>query len=153
MYALRVFKEKNIKCELFPDHNLDFGGLGWDIQNNHFKVYFRFYNFKKLSETYKHLLADMNNNSPSGLLSITYMGNKIVERKIYYYPKNEMVAKVKSQFREEKQQDCNKEIEWKNKLDRIGKHIVKKYKNNHYELDTITYKDKHNYTLYFPLIG
>ena len=152
-YALKVLKERNIKCELFPDNNLDFGGLGWDIKNNHFKGYFRFHTFKQLSETYKKLLPHMNNNNVSGLLSITYVGGKIVERKIYCYPKNEMVAKLKSQSREEIQQDCDKKMKWENKLDITGKNIVRKYKSNNYELDAITYKDKNNYTIYFPMIG
>ena len=152
-YALLVLKERNIKCELSPDINMDFGGLGWDIKNNYFKIYFRFYDFKKLPDIYKMLLPDMNNNNISGLLSITYDNNgNILERKIYSYPKNEMIAKLKSQYREEIQQDCNKKIKWEEKLDITGKNILKKYKNNNYELDTITYKDKNNYTIYFPMI-
>lgn len=153
IYAKKVLHERNIQSEIIPNSNIAFGGLGWDIQNNHFKIYFRFYDFKKLSDTYKELLPDMINNYQSGLLSITYnKNNKIIERKIYCYPIFEMVATLQSIYRKDIQHDCHNNNKWVDKLDKTGLKILDIYKNK-YKLDTITYKNKENYTMYFPMIG
>jgi hypothetical protein len=39
MYAKEVLKERKIKCEIEPNDNYIFGGLGWDIQSGYFKIY------------------------------------------------------------------------------------------------------------------
>jgi len=152
--ARNVLAERKIVCEIVPDQNINFGGLGWDIENGHFKIYFRFFNYEKLSPKYKKLLSDMSDYCKSGLLSITYDNNgNIFERKIYCYPKNEKVANLKSETRNDIQQDCNKDIDWSSKVCNIGRRILDTYKKDEYRLDAITYKDKRNYTMYFPIIG
>lgn len=152
--AQSVLDERKIQCEITINDNIVFGGLGWDIDNGHFKVYYRFFNYKDLNSYYKYLLPETNNKCDSGIISITYDSNgKILERKIYCYPKNEMIAKLKSQLREDIQQDCTGNEKWELKLNRTGKKILKLYKKNGYKLDAITFKDKMNYTIYFPMIG
>lgn len=154
--ALTIFKEKNIVIEIEPSSNINFYGLGWDIVRGHFKVYFRFFDYQFLEPFYKKLLPDeskMKNNYESGLLSITYDRNgNVFERKIYTYPKNTRIVKLKSDQREDTQRDCFHNGKWKRKLDDNGKKLIDIYEKDNYHLDTITYKDQHNYTMYFPKV-
>ena len=39
------------------------------------------------------------------------------------------------------------------KINKTGKMIINKYKNNNYEIDTINYRNKNNFILYFPKTG
>ena len=154
-YAKKVLEEKKIKCEIEPNNNYIFGGLGWDIQNGHFKIYFRFINYNNLSYEYKKLLPqNLKNIWESGLLSITYdkTGN-VFEKKIYSYPKNEMIAELKSKKRYEIQlENKYNDNKWDTKLNDSGLKILKLYEKNGYKLDTIVFKNKMNYVLYFPMI-
>jgi hypothetical protein len=173
--AQPILKERNIKCEIISDKNTIFGGLGWDIDRGHFKVYFRFLDFKTLDPIYRKLQPNMNSNcnsdeakasSPhqegsfasffydSGIISITYDNNgNVLERKLYCYPKDTMVAELKSKLREDTQQDCKGDEAWETKLNRTGKNVLKLYNKSGYKLDAITFKDRMNYTMYFPFIG
>lgn len=157
-FALHIFKEKNINIatEIEPNSNINFYGLGWDIVRGHFKVYFRFFDYQFLEPLYKKLLpvdSEMKNNCESGLLSITYDRNgNVFERKMYTYPKNTRIAKLKSNKREDIQRDCFSNSKWKRKLDDNGNKIMDLYEKDGYRLDTITYKDKYNYTMYFPKV-
>jgi len=153
-FAQDVLNERNIQCEIIQNNNNIFGGLGWDVNSGHFKVYFRFLNYKHLESYYKKLLPDMSNKRKSGILSITYDNNgKVLERKIYCYPKDTMVAELKSKVREDTQHDCYGNEDWELKLNKTGKKILKLYKQSGYKLDAITFKDRMNYTIYFPMIG
>ena len=153
-HALEVIKERKIKCEIIPDKNILFGGLGWDIESGHFKIYYRFLDYKKLGSRYKKLSPDMTGKCRSGLLSITYDNDgNILERKLYGYPKNERVAYLKSEKRSDIQQDCDKYMDWRPKVGDAGKKILKMYRKDGYWLDAITYKDDMNYTMYFPVVG
>lgn len=154
-YSLEVLREKQIICEITPGKNILFGGLGWDIENNYFKVYFRFNDYRKIPDTFKKLLPDMSHSHTSGIISITYgKNNKIVERKVYYYPKNELVAKLVSDKRKETQVDINSSIhKYKKQVGEQGKKLLELYEKNGYSLDTMTYKNKMNYTFYFPVVG
>lgn len=153
--VLPVLNERNIKCEIVPDKNNIFGGLGWDFENSHFKIYFRFINHIYLPLLYKKLLPlDTSDKCNGGILSITYnFKGGIIERKIYCYPKKYMIAELRSDKRKDIQKDCSYDENWKNKISIVGKNMLNKYKKNNYLLDTITYIDKVNYTLYFPMIG
>lgn len=152
--AIPVLAERRIVCEIIPDKNIHFGGLGWDIENGYFKIYFRFFNYERLSTSYKKLLSDMKDNCKSGLLSITYDKDGFVfERKIYCYPKSKKVANLKSETRNDIQQDCHNNMNWRIKVCDTGKKILDIYENDKYTLDAITYKDNLNYTMYFPKVG
>ena len=150
-YVLPILQEKKINCELKPSKNIDFYGIGWDIEKNHFKLYFIFYDYTKIPGIYKKLLPNMDDKYKEGLLSITYLKNTLFERKVYTYPKNKYFAILKSENREEKQHEY-KNINLENKINDIGKKILKKYNRSGYMLDTITYKNKNDYTFYFPLV-
>jgi hypothetical protein len=156
IYAKEVLKERKIICEIEPNDNYIFGGLGWDIQSGYFKIYFRFINHKNLSTEYKKLLPyNLKNIWDSGLLSITYDNNgNILEKKIYTYLKNEMVVELKSDKRHDIQRDIrDKNNNWETKLSNEGCKILKIYEKSGYKLDTIMFKNNINYTLYFPMIG
>ena len=44
-------------------------------------------------------------------------------------------------------------MDWASKVCDIGKRILNTYKKDEYRLDAIMYKDKRNYTMYFPIVG
>ena len=150
--ALLVLNEKGIQCEIIPNNNIVFGGLGWDIKRNHFKIYFRFYNYSLLENSIKELLPYMKNKCKSGILSITYHSktNKILEKKLYCYSKDNINVNLISKFRNEIQQNCILGKKYNSKFCKKGKKLLKIYEKNGYQLDTLTYKSKNNYTMYFP---
>ena len=151
-FAKEILKERGIKSEIHPDNNIIFGGLGWDFEEGHFKTYFRFKNFKNISSNYQKLLENMENKCKDGIISITYgINGNILERKVYCYHENESIAELKSEFRQDIQKDCNSQEKWN--LNTTGNNILELYKKSRYNLDTITYKDRINYTMYFPRIG
>ena len=151
-FSKEILNERGIKSEIVPNNNIIFGGLGWDFEEKHFKTYFRFKNFKNLSLKYQKLMGNMENKCNDGIISITYDTTGIVlEIKVYCYSKNENIAELKSKFRHDIQKDCNGLEKWN--LNTNGNNILELYKKSGYKLDTITYKDKNNYTVYFPQIG
>ena len=94
----------------------------------------------------------MENKCKDGIISITYgINGNILERKVYCYHENESIAELKSEFRQDIQKDCNSQEKWN--LNTTGNNILELYKKSRYNLDTITYKDRINYTMYFPRIG
>ena len=150
--AKEILNERGIKSEILTDNNIIFGGLGWDFEEGHFKTYFRFKNFKNLSSNYQKLLGNMQNKCKDGIISISYDTNgNILERKVYCYSKKDNIAELRSEFRNDIQQDCNGQEKWN--LNTTGNSILELYRKSGYKLDTITYKDKQNYTMYFPQIG
>ena len=115
VYAQDVLKERSIVLEQeFEQNNeaFSFYGLGWDLEENNFKLYLMFHGVTNLPETYKSLAtnklkdvgidlahAEINHH---GLISLTYYENmeKVLlkpdtveksesilhERKVYLYP-------------------------------------------------------------------
>ena len=152
--AKKVLVERNIICEIEPNKNIKFGGLGWDIENEYFKIYFRFIHYTQLSLEYQKLISDFKNIWDSGLISLTYHNGNIIEKKIYTYPKNESIARLKSFIRSDIQLDVrhNRDI-WKTKLNTEGVNLLTMYEKNGFKLDTITFKDSNDYSLYFPMMG
>jgi hypothetical protein len=116
----------------------------------------KYINHNILSPEYKKLLPfNLKKIWESGLLSITYdINGNILEKKIYSYPKDEMVAELKSDKRYDIQKESrNENNKWETKLSDDGCKILKMYEKSGYKLDTITFKNKMNYTLYFPMLG
>lgn len=152
-YALKVLEERCIQPPLQPDDNLIFYGLGWDIEEGHLKLYYRFLDFDILNDEYKKLERKGSAKySRSGLLSWTFdSNNKVLETKLYRYPLDELEAHMFSSIRADRQVDCKKDSSWKDKINEIGQKIVAKYGEGNYLLDTITIKDKDHFTLYFPM--
>lgn len=163
-YALDILKDRNIilpKYLLSDDYK--FGGLGWDLDNDYFKVYFRCLNknffyihkniylncrnkkiFKKIQNEYK-----SNKYWKEGILSFTYKNNKLYEKKIYVYPKYNkkylttyMLSNIRGII---KQNDINNY----NTNDKIEKKLIEKYNNRNFKLDTVS-MSKEGKVFYFP---
>ena len=163
-YALDILKERNI---IIPNYlfNKDyiFGGLGWDLNKDLFKVYFRCLNSKfiknkdsldiisKISKTNKQInkiLKEFKTKKywKEGLISFTYKNNKLYEKKIYLYPK------YSYKFITYMLSDKRGIIEQKDILNQnnvIDNKIIQDYKSINFELDTYT-KDDDEITMYFP---
>ena len=137
-YAMEVLKERNI--EISMDNEI-FGGLGWDIDNDIFKIYYIFKDYRKYTDIKK------DNILKGGIISFSYKNNKFYEKKIYLYSIDGITTYLISDKRKEIQKDIYKN---KNDISDIGKKIINKYKKSGYNLDTINYRDKNNYVLYFP---
>ena len=131
--AKKVLVERNIICEIEPNKNIKFGGLGWDIENEYFKIYFRFIHYTQLSLEYQKLISDFKNIWDSGLISLTYHNGNI---------RSDIQLDVRH----------NRDI-WKTKLNTEGVNLLTMYEKNGFKLDTITFKDSNDYSLYFPMMG
>ena len=144
-YAEPILKERNIKLPI-NSKNYKFGGLGWDFNNKIFKIYF----IDNLN------LSSLNQFKNQGILSFSYnFPGELIEKKLYLYPKNNKNMTILfSKKRKEKQINVNKNIKTiLSKINKTGKMIINKYKNNNYEIDTINYRNKDNFILYFPKTG
>jgi hypothetical protein len=177
--ALSVMNERNIKPPFYrEDKNIMFYGLGWDFKKKHFKIYCRFKDFDLLEKKYRDLVpSSINQNQNqnqnqnkkqcegetegylrSGLVSWTYYfpSGKMIETKIYRYSKNGKETDLYSDQRKEKQIDCfygnvkKNQKNWSKRVNSTGKNIISKYQENGYLLDTIAFKNKNEFSLYFP---
>jgi hypothetical protein len=126
-----------------------FYGLGWDILERQFKVYFR---VLRLAEAPLELLQGQSlpGHREEGLLSFTYTDGLLSESKVYLYPLDtpgeaRMVSDRRGVVA---QHDVQPAQRWE--LNNLGQSIVALYKEFGEELDTITYQDSDNFTLYFP---
>ncbi len=137
-----------------------FYGLGWDIEDELFKVYFRTLDWRELPPLLAELVVDYNWNDhrPEALLSLTFQQNQLIERKIYLYPKDEdtpegtlgralMITDTRGVVT---QSDLSPSREIPYDLNEIGQKILAAYQEIGEGLDTIAYEAKDNYTLYFP---
>lgn len=153
-YAKRVLKERNITLPFPPGGNFMFNGLGWDFENGHFKVYYRYWDSAKLLPQYKKLITSNETYLKQGLISWTYnQDGVLIETKIYCYPEHEREAHLFSDQRHDIQKDCkkNNSFIWGDYINKTGRDIMMKYGEKNYVLDTITVKDKDHFTLYFPM--
>lgn len=141
-FAKSVLKERGIEL---PNLNMQFGGLGWDFEEGLFKVYFRFNDFDKIEKKYRGLSE--GNFMKEGLLSFSYKNNKLLETRVYRYNEND--AHLFSDKRHDIQKDIQKDI-FNGRINEYGKKIIEKYNQQNYLLDTITIKNKDDFTLYFP---
>lgn len=138
-----------------------FGGLGWDIEENQFKVYFRWLGLASLPADLSALMdnIEVSDHRDECLVSYTYVDNSLDESKVYLYPKTErdlpdgvanetwMVTDKRGLVR---QYDLFYPSNWGGKLNKTGRDIVKKYRSRKQALDTINYTDENDFTLYFP---
>lgn len=163
--AKKIIDYKNINIsEIINDDNIYFYGLGWDLKNNHFKIYFRYYDFNKLKNKYKKIILiknkNLNNNKnynedflKNGILSLTFIKNKLIEEKIYFFKNNDQNAYLFTNKRGKITQESNLNLENKYyyKINKNGKNILNKYNKNNYKLDTINYKNYNQFILYYSL--
>ena len=163
MLAKPVLRNRAIKL---PDGLVEgncFYGLGWDVEAEQFKVYFRSVDWRTLPPAFEDLVEgyDYAEHLTDALLSLTFEGTEIVERKVYLYPKGvddspagiSGLARMITDRRGEVRQDNvepNTEIPYE--LNALGQKIVALYKEAYEQedLDTIAYKNKDDFTLYFP---
>jgi hypothetical protein len=138
-----------------------FYGLGWDILERQFKIYFRVTQLGQLPAEVAGLIGDrrLQDHREEGLVSYTYVDNQLSETKVYLYPR--VSAELPEGVRGEAhmvtdrrgavpQYDVASVSPWIDKLNPAGQRIVRLYQELDEPLDTIAYSDPDHYTLYFP---
>ncbi len=161
--AWPVWQERGINFPPFyvQDERCRFYGLGWDIMEKQFKVYFRVHPISDLPDGMCDLIEGyaLDEYRPEGLVSFTYIGDKLVERKVYLYPldrcslpegvsrKALMITDLRGEV---PQLDLKAPERWQYKLNPVGRKICRLYRRRGEPLDTIAYENSDNYTLYFP---
>lgn len=158
-----VLKQRGIVLppEVVGSRNARFGGLGWDIEERQFKVYFRWLGLDALPGELAELVKDieLEEHRPECLISYTYVDNQLDESKVYLYPQVERelpegVANetwmVTSKRGLVHQYDLYYPSNWGGKLNKAGRDIIAKYRTRQQTLDTINYTDENDFTLYFP---
>ena len=161
--ALPVLKERGITTDpFFLESPLSkFYGLGWDIQEEQFKLYFRVQPLQLLPGQLSGLLADyvLDDHRDEGLVSFTYTRNQLSESKVYLYPKSSLnlpagvqgqASMVSDQRGLVTQYDLSQPDQWAARLSPPGQKILQLYRELDEELDTIQWQDEQSYTLYFP---
>ncbi len=164
--ALKVLLERGIESKILPDSVFSFYGLGWDFHAGHFKLYFYIQDISKLPQHWQHLHAAAIGSEnqtdedmlAEGLVSFTYRGTEICEEKLYVYPKEaprmpgaQRQALMSTTERAVvPQYDVENIDDWYDRLNASGKHIVDLYRTLNEPLDTLAYKDREDFTLYFP---
>lgn len=161
--ALPVLRERAVLVDDFFLHDplSKFYGLGWDIEEEQFKVYFRVTQLELLPCGVKALVSatSLQEHRPEGLISFTFVQHKLSETKVYLYPKaNENLpegalgeARMFSDRRGlVSQLDLSRPELWAQKLNPSGQRILALYGELNETLDTIAYQDSEHYTLYFP---
>jgi hypothetical protein len=161
--ALPVLRERSLEVDPYflESAHSKFYGLGWDILEEQFKVYFRVQPVQLLPESLTHLLEgyDLEDHRDEGLVSFTYTRNQLSESKIYLYPKSSLnlppgaqgqASMLSDQRGLVKQYDLSQPEQWAERLNPAGQKILQLYRELDEDLDTIQYQDEENYTLYFP---
>ena len=161
--ARPVLQERSLQVDDFflDEERSKFYGLGWDVLEEQFKVYFRVPQVATLPAQLTHLLEgyDLDDHRQEGLVSFTYTRNLLSESKIYLYPKTSLnlpagaqgqASMVSDQRGLVKQYDLSQPEEWATRLSPPGQKILQLYRELDEDLDTIQYQDEENYTLYFP---
>lgn len=166
--AMPVIQERKIELDpYFLIHeNARFYGLGWDLDEGHFKVYFRLIDLDALPQpSLKKLLQQTLPRAlrrPEGLVSFTYINNQLFEEKVYAYPlpnnhgdelfpgAKGRVLMATSRRGVITQYDVSKTEQWRNKLNPAGQKLIDTYAQQGYTLDTIVLTDNDQFTLYFP---
>jgi hypothetical protein len=158
--ARRVIEKRAIQLPAGLADDNPFYGLGWDIEEGLFKVYFRTLDWRRLPPSLADLVVDYNWNEhrPEALLSLTWAENRVVERKVYLYPIDQVGKQgVQGQARmitdargEVIQEDLLPDGVIPYDLNDTGKRILALYEEIGEPLDTIAYKGPQDFTLYFP---
>jgi hypothetical protein len=154
--ARPVLRERGLEPPRFPDSC--FYGLGWDIQEQQFKLYFRVRRMQSLPTQVLSLAAsfDLHQHREEGLVSLTYTGGELSETKVYLYPRQlQPDLKGEALMLTDRrgavsQLDVQTPEHWKARLNAAGQRILEKYRERNEALDTIAYQDPDHYTLYFP---
>ena len=158
--AIPVLEKRDISLPRSLTESNKFYGLGWDIEESQFKVYFRTLDWTKLDADFFDLVENYDPETHRGeaLLSLTFENRDVSERKIYLYPKDEYIptgalgyARMVTDKRGEvAQTDIDPQRTDLYELGDIGKQILEKYEEVGEDLDTVAYKSEDDFTLYFP---
>lgn len=155
-----VLNHREIELPESLVHNTKFYGLGWDMEDNQFKVYFRALDWSNLHPEFLKLAGSHKpqEHREEALLSITYESDIISERKLYLYPKDEFLpngvrgfARMMTDRRGEvAQEDLDPTNVEGHTYNQTGRDLIKKYEKIGEPLDTVAYHSEDNFTLYFP---
>ncbi|MBI2373504.1 MAG: hypothetical protein HYV07_05840 [Deltaproteobacteria bacterium] len=159
--AKLVIEERGLDLErALPRHeDLGFYGLGWDLAAAQLKVYFRVPDVLALPGSYADLLTLRPAvHRAEGLVSASFVGPEMVERKVYFYPLGDdtedrslrtvlMSTTARGRIA---QLDVPGSDAWRSELSPPGQHIVDLYASIGESLDTIAFDDPDHFTLYFP---
>lgn len=158
--ALPVLRHRGIEPPESMTSGNRFYGLGWDLEEDQFKLYFRTLNWSALQPEFRILAGEHSpeTHRPESLLSITYRHNQVEERKLYLYPLDEHLpegvrgfARMMTDRRGEvAQEDVDPENIENHSYNQAGREIILKYMEAGERLDTVAYKNENDFTLYFP---
>ncbi|MBT9587306.1 hypothetical protein IV102_28445 [bacterium] len=161
--ARPVLAERSLTLPDFFVNNpvSNFYGLGWDLLERQFKVYFRVTQLTQLPAEVATLIGPrrLEDHREEGLVSYTYVDNQLSETKVYLYPR--LSVELPEGVRGEAymmtdrrgtvpQYDVASSASWIDKINPAGQGIVRLYQELDETLDTIAYTDPDHYTLYFP---
>ncbi|MFC1742777.1 hypothetical protein ACFL35_02200 [Candidatus Riflebacteria bacterium] len=157
-----------VKSSNLPDFDNAFG-LGWDVEEDHLKVYMFIQNWNDVSDPGLINLIKLAGREPIydlGLVSVTLKGGKVVEKKVYLalknthpeivqdYPFKNAIAHTNYMITDTRgiipQVDIGFPFDMKS-INSVGQKIVSTYMDGlRLGLDTIAYQGAEQYTLYFP---
>lgn len=166
-FAAKVLAEKNIQADTWAANDKIIG-LGWDLEQEHFKIYWHYEDLMKLENPQlQELMTKINRQDyyPFGLVSVTFKKNEPIEHKVYLAMTATAmnIEKTKFPFADEiihinhmvtnlrgvvPQLDLRGEGVAKI-LPSPAQRIISQYKKLGLSVDTITYEDAQKHTLYF----
>lgn len=158
--ALPALQYRGLTAPESMTRNNRFYGLGWDIEENQFKLYFRSLDWSAIEGEFRELAGGHSpaTHRKEALLSITYRDNEVEERKLYLYPLPEHLpnnvqgyARMMTDCRGEVgQTDLDPSSAQAHVFNQLGQTIIEKYQEVDEPLDTVAYHSQDDFTLYFP---
>ncbi|MEO1482047.1 MAG: hypothetical protein AAFU77_08060 [Myxococcota bacterium] len=132
------------------DENCTFGGLGWDIASDHFKVYWLVHDVQHhLASGGAEFVGRPPACRPEGIESWTYRKNERFERKLYVQPRDGGAVLMYTDRRgvvEQQDVDGARALP----INRTGMAILKAYADIGEAVDTVQITHFDDFTLYFP---
>jgi hypothetical protein len=164
-YILTILKFKGIPIpsDLVSRDGIFWGGLGWDLMEDKFKIYLRLDKVICLPPVYLSSLGNIlkKNMINKGGFSMVYRHNCLVEEKLYLYPTSRNDISFQSDVNRTtlmysstrglvKQHDISAGWKWLSRLGPEARIICRKYAIIGEQLDTVNYVGPRHCTLYFP---
>jgi hypothetical protein len=165
--AERVLHRRRVRIDPFylDDAGSKLYGLGWDLIEGLFKVYFRVRSLASIPDS--SLQALMRNQTremrSEGVVCFAFAGTSLHESKVYLYPeaapppgdttREYRVSMLSTRRGRVEQVDVADGRGWLPRINEAGRRIVALYAEVDEGLDAIAYGDRDHYVLYFPLAG
>lgn len=129
--------------------DLEVYGVGWDVEENHLKIYSinPVGKIKKLFPKLSKLKPD--NVYERGLISYTFKGKEIYEEKVYFYDLFGAIMITDKRGAVRQYHDDVNLNTLSGTLNPVGQNLVSKYKAIGVGLDTLNFQNSNNYVLYF----